>query len=154
MIHLHFTDAVPSLPGADRLQQAAEFTLAHELTPEGDLSLILTDDAQLHNLNQQFRGVDAPTDVLSFADGDTDPDSGRPYLGDVILSVPRAAAQAAAAGHSLLDELILLTIHGVLHLLGYDHAEPDEKAAMWRAQADALRAVGCQAIFPSGDADA
>lgn len=105
----------------------------------------MSDDAQLNELNRQFRGVDAPTDVLSFEDGEIDPDSGRPYLGDVIISVSRAEAQAAAGGHALVDELQLLTIHGVLHLLGYDHADDAEKVQMWEFQTRILTELGCAA---------
>ncbi len=109
---------------------------------QADLSLVISDDAQLHQLNQQFLGVDAPTDVLSFPDGDIDPETGQPYLGDIILSLPRAAAQAGAGGHPVEAELQLLVVHGVLHLLGYDHAEEDEKAAMWALQARVLDSLG------------
>jgi probable rRNA maturation factor len=65
-----------------------------------------------------------------------------PYLGDIAISLPRATAQAEAAGHPVAAELQLLTVHGVLHLLGHDHAEPEEKAAMWAAQAAVLATLG------------
>jgi probable rRNA maturation factor len=149
MIHLQIDPVFSNLP-VDALQRAAEAALQHVTgATDGDLSLVLTDDAQLHDLNRRFRQIDAPTDVLSFPDGETDPDTGQPYLGDVILSVARAEAQAAAAGHTLTDELQLLTIHGVLHLLGHDHAEEDEKAAMWAAQEQILAAIGCNAHLPA-----
>jgi probable rRNA maturation factor len=79
-------------------------------------------------------GIDAPTDVLSFPADLVDPDTRRRYLGDVIISLPRAEAQASENGQSLQDEVLLLAVHGVLHLLGHDHAEPEEKERMWAAQ--------------------
>jgi len=115
---------------------------------------VLTDDAEIQALNRQFRGIDAPTDVLSFAMQDESPeDQGfvvapeqdaetRAYLGDVIVSYPRAAAQAAEQGHSVLAELRLLVVHGVLHLLGYDHATPQDQARMWAIQDVVLERLG------------
>jgi len=109
---------------------------------EVDLTLVLTSDARLRALNRQFRGVDAATDVLSFGDCSPDAESGRRYLGDVVISVPRARAQARAARHSLVAELQLLAVHGTLHLLGHDHAKPAQRKAMWAAQDAILRQLG------------
>lgn len=125
----------------DLLEQAALAALTHQ-SAEGDLTLVLTDDEQLHRLNRDFLGVDAPTDVLSFPASETDPETGARYLGDILLSVSRADAQARAANHPLEDEARLLVVHGVLHLLGHDHAEPDEKAKMWKAQGEVLEGLG------------
>jgi probable rRNA maturation factor len=126
------------------LVRAAEQTLQTAgANPNAELTIVLSDDAQLQHLNRQFLGVDAPTDVLAFPGGETDPDSQALYLGDVILSVQRAAAQAAAAGHSTQDELCLLVVHGVLHLLGHDHADEEEKAVMWALQGQILEQIGC-----------
>lgn len=125
----------------DLLEQAALAALTHQ-SADGDLTLVLTDDEQLHRLNRDFLGVDAPTDVLSFPASETDPETGARYLGDILLSIPRAGAQARAAGHPLEDEARLLVVHGVLHLLGHDHAEADEKAKMWKAQAEIMDRLG------------
>jgi len=113
-----------------------------------DITIILTDDAQIHELNKQYRGIDAPTDVLSFPSGDTDPDSKRLYLGDVVISYPRAQAQAEAGGHPVEAELQLLVVHGVLHLSGYDHVEEQGKSEMRAAQADILVLLGCDIAPP------
>jgi probable rRNA maturation factor len=137
---IHIETEVPFaeelLEGAARaaLQYAAQ-------PPEAELSIILTNDARLHELNLNYLGIDAPTDVLSFPASETDPETGAPYLGDILISVPRAEAQAEAAGHPLESEVQLLVVHGVLHLLGHDHAEPDEKARMWKAQAEILEGL-------------
>ncbi|MBV6466089.1 MAG: Endoribonuclease YbeY [Anaerolineales bacterium] len=125
----------------DLLEQAARAALTHQ-SADGDLTLVLADDEQLRRLNRDFLGVDAPTDVLSFPASETDPETGAAYLGDVLLSIPRADAQARAAGHSLADEARLLVVHGVLHLLGHDHAEAEEKSKMWRAQAEIMDGLG------------
>lgn len=125
----------------DLLEQAAIAALTHQ-SAEGDLTIVLADDEQLRRLNRDFLGIDAPTDVLSFPASETDPETGEAYLGDIILSISRAHAQAQSAGHSLADECQLLVVHGVLHLLGHDHAEADEKAKMWKAQSEILEGLG------------
>jgi probable rRNA maturation factor len=111
---------------------------------DASLGILITGDDEIRVLNQRFRRIDAPTDVLAFADdepdsafvdGSTDP----PYLGDVVISYTRALEQAAEQGHGVTDELWLLIAHGVLHLLGYDHATPCEEASMWAKQDAVLR---------------
>ena len=104
--------------------------------------MVLTGDAQIQALDRDFLGKNAPTDVLSFPACETDPETGRRYLGDIIISVPRAEAQSMAAGHPLEAELSLLVVHGVLHLLGHDHAGVVEKKRMWAAQKEALTRLG------------
>ncbi len=109
---------------------------------DSELSIVLTDDARLQQLNREYLGIDAPTDVLSFPASETDPETGARYIGDILISIPRAQAQADAAGHPLESEVQLLVVHGVLHLLGHDHAEAEEKARMWKAQAEILEHLG------------
>jgi probable rRNA maturation factor len=99
-----------------------------------EVSIVIDNSAKLQELNNQFLGIDAPTDVLSFPSDEVDPDSGIGYLGDIILSLPKAQAQAEEAGHAPEAEIQLLIVHGMLHLLGYDHAEQDEKQEMWEHQ--------------------
>jgi probable rRNA maturation factor len=125
------------------LERAAQETLFHaEVEPQAELSLVLSNDERLQELNRQFLDIDEPTDVLSFPSDETNPETTAPYLGDVIISYERANAQAQAAGHTVKDELELLVVHGVLHLLGYDHADPDEQQAMWAVQSDILEQLG------------
>ena len=125
------------------LERAARFTL--DLEPDSadaDITIVLTDDAQLHELTREYLGVDAPTDVLSFPASETDPETGAQYLGDIVISIPRAMLQAQAGGHPLEAEVQLLVVHGTLHLLGHDHAEVEEKARMWQAQAEVMSRLG------------
>lgn len=131
----------PMPVGAGLIEDAASRTLTHE-TVAGDVTILLGDDAQVRELNRQYLGIDTPTDVLSFPAGEADPDTGVTYLGDVIISVPQASAQARAAGHGLEAEVQLLVVHGVLHLLGHDHAQPESRQRMWAAQAEVLRQLG------------
>lgn len=158
----HFVIDVQSLvtvaDGIDvLLQTAVTRTLAHAaVEPPAALSLVLSDDAQLQQLNRQYRQMDAPTDVLSFPAADspaTDPDE-PPYLGDILISVPYAQRQAAAEGHSLADELQLLAVHGTLHLLGYDHLTPPEKAEMWEVQTAVLQQLGIAIQLPDEEDNA
>ncbi len=145
MINTLIADPFRDLVAPETLERAALAVLEkHALEVEHDLTIVIEDDARLQELNQAYLEIDAPTDVLSFPSGggEVDPESGHPYLGDVIISYPRALEQSQAAGHTVGDELQLLVVHGVLHLLGYDHAEPEEKEAMWRVQADILAALG------------
>jgi len=133
------------------------------------LSLVIADDETLRTLNREYAGLDEGTDVLSFPllspgdEGEGDAPlatEGYPFvvpqgedlpvqLGEVILSYPQAARQAQAAGHPVQREVALLVAHGVLHLLGYDHATPEEEAAMWRKQDAVLARLFPQAKGPA-----
>jgi probable rRNA maturation factor len=139
MIHIESDFPFPQ----ELLERAAYAAIEHEAeSQDADLSIVLTDNEHLQELNLNYLGIDAPTDVLSFPASETDPESGARYIGDILISIPRAQSQAEAAGHPLESEVQLLVVHGVLHLLGYDHAEPEEKARMWKTQAEILEALG------------
>lgn len=139
MIHIESKYPLPK----ELLERAARAVLAHQDEPQDcELSIVLTDNEQLQVLNLNYLGIDAPTDVLSFPASETDPESGARYIGDILISVPRAQSQADAAGHPLEAEVQLLVVHGALHLLGYDHDVPEEKARMWQAQAEILDTLG------------
>ncbi len=131
-----------------RLREAAQKTLAHESAlSRAEITLVITGDDEIRDLNRKYRGMDAPTDVLSFAETEADArfvasPVEAAYLGDVVISYPRAEAQAVTAGHSVADELLLLVVHGVLHLLGHDHAGRAEKRKMWAAQEEILNELG------------
>lgn len=141
-------ESFPDFP-ASLLEKAAAETLKHAAAPDADLTIVLTDDREIRTLNRDFLGIDAPTDVLSFPADEIDPETGRRYLGDVIISVQRAQQQATEGGHSLEEEVQLLVVHGVLHLLGYDHAEPEEKEQMWKLQAEILDTLGIHPSYPA-----
>lgn len=130
---------------AELIERAVDAVLAVEgVTDEIEVSVLVADDATLHQLNRDYRGVDAPTDVLSFGDDDDSPGTpfvyapGEPrYLGDIAISYERVLAQADDYGHSPQRELAYLTAHGVLHLLGYDHERGPEDAAAMRTREEA-----------------
>ncbi len=139
-----------------------------EEVERGIVTLTLTDDEAIRELNRQYRGLDKPTDVLSFSliegeqadiryedeyesseegeDGWEDEEkAGDPFsdlLGDIVISVPRAEAQAEEYGHSFERELGFLFVHGFLHLLGYDHGDEAEEKAMFSKQEEVLREAG------------
>ncbi len=146
--------AFQSLVTADQLTAIAADALAADGVTAGALSIVVTTDDAVRALNRDYRGVDAPTDVLSFAaqDGGDDgfvlPDA-PPYLGDIIISAPTATRQAAAMGHTATDEILLLTVHGCLHLLGYDHHTPAEKRRMWEVQTKILRRNNLAYVKPT-----
>jgi probable rRNA maturation factor len=126
----------------DLLERAARAVLDLSGIPDADLTIVLVDDMRIQGLNRDFLGHDAPTDVLSFPADEPDPETGRRYLGDVVISFARAAEQAGERGHAIEAEMQLLVVHGVLHLLGHDHAEAGQKERMWAAQAEALERLG------------
>jgi probable rRNA maturation factor len=124
------------------LVSVARFVIASmDVNPSAELSMVLLDTAAMADLHMRWMDLPGPTDVMSFPMDELEP-GGRPdapepgpsMLGDIVLCPEFAAEQAAAAGHSLGHELALLTIHGVLHLLGYDHGEPDEEKEMFALQ--------------------
>lgn len=139
MIYLNVHEDFEEVILPDVLEHTASAVLEELCDEVADLTIAIEDDEQLRALNLQFLEIDAPTDVLSFPAEETDPDSGNLYLGDIIISYPRALAQAESAGHPVQAELQLLVIHGVLHLLGYDHVTPELKEEMWALQAQFLK---------------
>ncbi len=114
-----------------------------------ELTVLVTDDETIRSLNSRFREIDAPTDVLSFPDGEHRSQGARSkdefvsapedrHLGDIAISYPRAVRQAAERGWSIQEEIRFLLVHGLLHILGYNHATRRERAAMARREAEIL----------------
>lgn len=128
----------PSILG--NASQAVLFQIDQKVS--SDLTIVITDDRQIQKLNKKFRGIDSVTDVLSFPSDQVDPESGIEYLGDIIISYPRAVDQAARAGHLVETELQVLIVHGTLHLLGFDHDNIMEKDKMWNAQEMIFKNLG------------
>jgi diacylglycerol kinase (ATP) len=124
------------------LIRAAEKTLVTENAKPGAVTIVLTGENTIQDLNRRFADLDSPTDVLAFPNGDIDPETDETYFGDVVIAVPIAQAQANAASHPLETELALLIVHGILHLLGYDHSKPDELERMESRQTIILTDLG------------
>jgi probable rRNA maturation factor len=141
-IEINNESAVPVDEGA--LQRLASFALDYmHVHPDADLAIVLVDEGAMEQLHVQWMDEPGPTDVLSFPmdelrPGTEDEPTPAGLLGDIVLCPQVAIAQAETAGHSPLDEMLLLTAHGILHLLGFDHAEPDEEREMFAIQRDIL----------------
>jgi len=144
MINIESEIAFPN----ELLERAVYAALEHQSEPlDSELTIVLTGDVQIQELNRDYLGIDSPTDVLSFPASETDgleidPETGMRYIGDIVISMPYAAKSAKKAGHPVESEVQLLVVHGVLHLLGHDHTEVDEKTRMWKAQAEILDMIG------------
>ena len=116
-----------------------------------EFSLVLTDDATIQQLNKTYKGEDSPTDVLSFSMSDDEiedesdnfimPPDGVRHLGEVIISSPRALEQSQQYGHDLPTELAILLVHGILHLLGFDHGDTNDMTTMRAREAEILKNV-------------
>ena len=131
----------------DNVTTAAETVGRLYGVENGEVSVTLTDNEYIHKLNKEYRGIDRPTDVLSFAlneseepEVDDGPDIN--VLGDLVISVERAREQAADYGHSVRREVAFLTVHGMLHLLGYDHIEDEDREEMEAEQRTVMNALG------------
>lgn len=128
----------------ESLQRIALFGMSKmRVHKDADVAIVLVDEAAMEELHVQWMGESGPTDVLSFPMDELRPgteggEESEGILGDIVLCPAVAVAQAQTAGHSLLDELHLLTIHGLLHLLGFDHAIPEEEKEMFGLQAQIL----------------
>ena len=152
----------------DLVRRAALITLEMECSPDtsagmtdqgvgpsggkknGSLTVLLTDDDTLRDLNRRFAGVDNTTDVLAFEDFEAFPGQGErsPVLGEIAISVPQATRQAERAGRSVEREIAMLAAHGVLHLLGYDHADPEEERVMFDKTDRILERLFDPRLFP------
>ncbi len=110
---------------------------------EAELSIVLSDDSAIRKLNKTYRGVDRATDVLSFSQREgEDGDSDLAVLGDIVISLDRAHEQAREYGHSFEREMGFLVVHGILHLLGWDHEKADEEAVMMAKTEEILKEIG------------
>ena len=131
----------------DNIRKAIETVGEIYGVENGEVSVTLTNNEYIHTLNKEYRGIDRPTDVLSFALNESEePDMvdgpAVNVLGDLIISVERAEEQAADYGHSLRREVAFLTVHGMLHLLGYDHMEDEEREEMEAEQRFVMEKLG------------
>lgn len=137
--------SIPEALEADLTKAMNVVAELEALSPQTEVDITLVDDAAIHELNRTYRGIDRPTDVLSFAldEGEEDPevddDEIEHLLGDVIISAPTAVRQGEEYGHGLEREMTYLAVHGMLHLLGYDHMEEKDKLIMRKREEEVLR---------------
>lgn len=129
-----------------QLARIARRVLEAEGAPPAELSVTVTDDETVRALNRKYAGKDAVTDVLSFSQREGEelvaPPGGVPPLGEVVIAYPLALRQAGERGHSVQAEVTRLLVHGILHLLGYDHAEPEEERHMRAREEELAEAMG------------
>ena len=113
---------------------------------EGSVSVTVVDDETIHGINKEYRNVDKPTDVISFPSEEGEEIIAPPdgFLGDLVISYPRAVAQAEEYGHSVRRELSFLAVHGTLHLLGYDHMTDEDSKNMFALQDEILDYIGVE----------
>lgn len=127
----------------DKLYELLEFTLKKEKLDNVEFNIIFVDSKTIHEINKTYRNIDRVTDVISFALEDNKTiELDHRLLGDIYICIERAEEQAKEYGHSFLRELSFLTIHGLLHLLGYDHMEKDEEEIMFKKQEEILDEFG------------
>ncbi|MFC1922446.1 rRNA maturation RNase YbeY [Chloroflexota bacterium] len=148
-VFLNIADQYSDFLNSSHLERSVLAALNHQgVSPDSDLTILVDDDQRIQKLNYEYLSIDAPTDVLAFPAGFSDPDTGHTYLGDVIISFPQAKSQANKQGHPLEAEIQLLVVHGVLHLLGFDHLESEDKEIMWSAQSQILNQLKVQISVP------
>lgn len=127
----------------DKLYELLEFTLKREKLDNVEFNIIFVDSKTIHEINKTYRNIDRVTDVISFALEDNKTiELDHRLLGDIYICIERAEEQAKEYGHSFLRELSFLTIHGLLHLLGYDHMEKEDEEIMFKKQEDILNEFG------------
>lgn len=157
-IEIQIDESVTAEVDSEAVMAAVSATLRQEQIDTAALTIVITSDEAVQALNRDFRGIDAPTDVLSFAAREEDenaPDIALPpevaaelasYLGDLVIAFPYSARQATQFSNSVTAELQLLAVHGTLHLLGYDHQEQAGEDAMWALQEQILAEFGHGAL--------
>ena len=125
------------------IERACETALSSE-GAKGDITVLVSTPERIRTLNREFRNVDSVTDVLTFpsAEGEAVLCPADGYLGDIMICYDRAVQQAEEFGHPLSRELAFLAVHGTLHILGYDHMQPDEEAVMRQRQREILEEMG------------
>lgn len=149
-VELQITGSLSTRVDANRLRRAVETALAEEgVDRPAALTIVVVDDEEMSRFHAAYRGEPGPTDVLTFPfespEGVAEEEF---YLGDIVICWPQAVRQAEAEGHSWQDEVDLLAVHGVLHLLGYDDEQPDSRALMWHRQAEILERLGLGHVVP------
>jgi probable rRNA maturation factor len=157
-IFFQIDEPFQTLVEPEPLEKAVQWTLhsfdKSSASSVNSVTIVITDNDTVQQLNAQYRGIDASTDVLSF-ENTPDPDfpeldeTEAGHLGDIIIAYPVAEAQAMAAGHTAQSEVILLAVHGLLHLLGFDHDTSENKEKMWQAQRQIMVELGLGHVQPT-----
>jgi probable rRNA maturation factor len=142
MIHITINPGYKHLIDTETIQLVFSKMTGYLGLQNIDASVIFESDPFMAKLNLEFRGLDQPTDVLSFEMDYTDPETGNRYLGDIIISVDTAQHQVQQRNIPLMSEISLLFIHGLLHLNGLDHVEKEDEDEMWKLQRQILKLVG------------
>ena len=126
------------------VEELLNFVIKKENLENCVFNIIIVDNTYIHKLNKEYRGIDRPTDVISFALEDHIDEVNLDFrmLGDIYISLDKTIEQANEYGHSFLREICFLTVHGLLHLLGYDHMEKDEEEIMFKKQDEILNEFG------------
>jgi probable rRNA maturation factor len=150
MIHFQNKTRISVRSDYPALRNISSYILTdNDLIPsKTDLSVLFTNDWDIAELNSVYRDIEGPTDVLSFVADEIDPESGKRYLGDIVISLDQVKKQSLQYGDDKTAVIILLTIHGILHLLGYDHLESAEKQIMWRKQEQYLAFFKVKVHYP------
>lgn len=130
-----------------QIESAFQILLTLEdIREQVEVGVTFVDDVAIQSLNREYRGKDVPTDVLSFPQDDDDgffvPEGVPRILGDIVISLPRAAEQAGDYGHSMEREVVYLAVHGLLHLLGYDHEDSQEQSIMRQREEEVMARIG------------
>ena len=139
-----FNETNEEIKELETVSKLIEFAIKHEKLDNLEFNIIIVDNNKIHKLNKEYRGIDRVTDVITFAleDNKDFPKESVRILGDIYISIDKASSQAIEYGHSFLRELSFLTIHGFLHLLGYDHMTKNDEEIMFSKQEDILNEYG------------
>jgi probable rRNA maturation factor len=141
-----FNETNENIENIEILKPLLEYARKKENLEDTELefSVIIVDNKRIHKINKEYRGIDSPTDVISFALEDNEEIEFDHYrvLGDIYISIDKVREQAREYGHSEKRELAFLTVHGFLHLLGYDHMKPEDEKVMFARQEEILNGFG------------
>lgn len=143
-----FNEYKEEIPEVKTLRKLINYACKYKKLKKVEFNVILVDNEYIHGLNKNYRGIDRPTDVITFAleDG-CEIDLSKPrLLGDIYISIDKAKEQTIEYGHSFLREISFLTIHGFLHLLGYDHMTKEDEEVMFKEQEEILNGYGIKRV--------
>jgi probable rRNA maturation factor len=141
IIHFNIEKDYRDLVSQVRLKSIANTIINYFDLLNIELTISIVGEKKIHELNNDFRFIDSETDVLSFSADELNPETGSKYIGDIIISYPIAEKQSSSSHYLVSDELDLLTIHGLLHLIGYDHERKEEKKQMFAVQSKLVQLI-------------